>query len=68
MEEFLTTETAIVGVLVIVSVVAIAVRRIKLPYTVALVVAGWCSAIRGSLEIGTDARIGFGAICAAPRL
>ena len=50
MDEFITTESALVGLLVIVSIVAILVRRIKLPYTVALVVAGLVLAIRGPLE------------------
>jgi hypothetical protein len=40
MELFLTTETLIIGLLLIVSLVAMAVRRFRVPYTVALVVAG----------------------------
>ncbi len=40
MEKFLTTETLIIELLLIVSLVAIAVRRLRIPYTVALVVVG----------------------------
>ncbi len=40
MEQFLTTETLIIELLLIVSIVAIAVRRLRVPYTVALVVVG----------------------------
>jgi CPA1 family monovalent cation:H+ antiporter len=40
MEQFLNTETLVIGLLLIVSLVAMAVRRLRVPYTVALVVAG----------------------------
>ena len=40
MERFLTTETLIIELLLIVSLVAIAVRRLRIPYTVALVLVG----------------------------
>jgi CPA1 family monovalent cation:H+ antiporter len=40
MEQFLTTETLIIELLLIVSLVAIAVRQLRVPYTVALVVVG----------------------------
>jgi monovalent cation:H+ antiporter, CPA1 family len=40
MERFLTTETLIIELLLIVSLVAIAVRRLRIPYTVALVIVG----------------------------
>ena len=40
MQQFLTTETLIIGLLLIASLVAIAVRRLHIPYTVALVVVG----------------------------
>ena len=40
MEEFLQTETVIIELLLIVSLVAIAIQRIRLPYTVALVLVG----------------------------
>ena len=40
MEQFLSTETLIIELLLIVSIVAMAVRRLRIPYTVALVVAG----------------------------
>ena len=47
MNSFLITEAEIVFVLLVVSVVAIAVRYVKLPYTVALVLAGLVLAVRG---------------------
>lgn len=40
MQQFLATETLIIELLLIVSVVAIVVRRLRIPYTVALVLAG----------------------------
>ena len=40
MEQFLSTETLVIGLLLVVSLVAMAVRRLRVPYTVALVVAG----------------------------
>ena len=40
MEQFIQTETLIIELLLVVSLVAIAVRRLRVPYTVALVVAG----------------------------
>ena len=40
MEQFLTTETLVIELLLVVSLVAIAVRRLRVPYTVALVIVG----------------------------
>ena len=40
MDHFLTTETLIIELLLIASLVAIAVRRLRIPYSVALVVVG----------------------------
>ncbi len=40
MQQFLATETLIIELLLIVSIVAIAVRRLRIPYTVALVLVG----------------------------
>jgi CPA1 family monovalent cation:H+ antiporter len=40
MEEFLAVETLVILLLLVVSIVALAVRRIRLPYTVALVLVG----------------------------
>ncbi len=40
MEAFLSTETLVIELLLIVSLVAIAVRRLRVPYTVALVLVG----------------------------
>ena len=51
MEQFLTTETLIIELLLIVSLVAIAVRRLRVPYTVALVVVGLLITFQSPLEI-----------------
>ena len=40
MEQFLATETLIIELLLIVSLVALGVRRLRIPYTVALVIVG----------------------------
>lgn len=40
MQQFLSTETLIIELLLIASLVAIAVRRLRVPYTVALVIVG----------------------------
>ncbi len=40
MDQFLSTETLVIELLLIVSIVAIAVRRMRIPYTVALVIVG----------------------------
>src|SRR5512144_2591280 len=40
MQQFVNTEILIIGLLLVASLVAIAVRRLQIPYTVALVVAG----------------------------
>ena len=40
MEQFLSTETLIIALLLVAALVAIAVRRLRLPYTVGLVIAG----------------------------
>src|SRR4030066_130523 len=40
MEQFISTETLIIELLLIISIVAIAVRRMRIPYTVALVIVG----------------------------
>lgn len=51
MEQFLSTETLIIELLLIVSIVAIAVRRLRIPYTVALVVVGLLITFQSPLEI-----------------
>src|SRR5574341_1734772 len=51
MEEFLQAETLIIELLLIVSLVAIAVRRLRVPYTVALVVVGLLITFQQPLEI-----------------
>ncbi|MEQ1603401.1 MAG: Na+/H+ antiporter [Pyrinomonadaceae bacterium] len=50
MEKFLATETLIIELLLIVSIVAIAVRRLRIPYTVALVVVGLLITFQQPLE------------------
>jgi hypothetical protein len=51
MEQFLATETLIIELLLIVSLVAIAVRRLRVPYTVALVVVGLLITFQQPLEV-----------------
>jgi CPA1 family monovalent cation:H+ antiporter len=51
MEQFLATETLVIELLLIVSLVAIAVRRVRVPYTVALVVVGLLITFQRSIEI-----------------
>ena len=51
MEQFLSTETLIIELLLIVSLVAIAVRRLQVPYTVALVVVGLFLTAQSTLNI-----------------
>ncbi|MEJ7862088.1 MAG: Na+/H+ antiporter [Pyrinomonadaceae bacterium] len=51
MENFLSTETLIIELLLIVSLVALVVRRFKIPYTVALVVVGLLISVQHPLEI-----------------
>ncbi|MGE3268474.1 MAG: Na+/H+ antiporter [Chloroflexota bacterium] len=50
MEQFLQTETIVIELLLIVSVVALAVRRYRLPYTVALVLVGLVLTVQQPLE------------------
>jgi CPA1 family monovalent cation:H+ antiporter len=51
MEQFLATETLIIELLLIVSLVALAVRRLRIPYTVALVVVGLLITFQKPLQI-----------------
>ncbi len=51
MEQFLITETLIIELLLIASLVAIAVRRLRIPYTVALVIVGLLITFQQPLEI-----------------
>ena len=50
MDQFLSTETLIIELLFIVSIVAIAVRRLRIPYTVALVIVGLMITFQTSLK------------------
>jgi len=50
-EAFLELEFEIVQVLAVVLLVALAVRHVRLPYTVALVIAGLVLAVQGSLHL-----------------
>lgn len=51
MEQFLATETLIIELLLVVSLVALAVRRLRIPYTVALVIVGLLITFQQPLEI-----------------
>lgn len=51
MEQFLNTETLIIELLLVVSLVAIAVRRLQVPYTVALVIVGLLLTTQSQLSI-----------------
>jgi len=51
MEKFLQAETLIIELLLIASLVAIAVRRLHVPYTVALVIVGLLITFQSPLEI-----------------
>jgi monovalent cation:H+ antiporter, CPA1 family len=51
MTQFLATETLVIELLLVVSLVAIAVRRLRVPYTVALVVVGLLITFQQELRI-----------------
>jgi len=51
MNQFLATETLIIELLLVVSLVALVVRRLRVPYTVALVVAGLLITFGQTVEI-----------------
>ncbi len=51
MEEFLATETLIVILVSVATLVAVAVRRIRLPYTVSLVLVGAFISIQQALDV-----------------
>lgn len=51
MEQFINTETLVIELLLIASVVAIAVRRFRIPYTVALVVVGLLITFQSPIDI-----------------
>lgn len=51
MEKFLATETLIIELLLIVSLVALIVRRLRIPYTVALVIVGLLITFQQPLHI-----------------
>jgi monovalent cation:H+ antiporter, CPA1 family len=57
MEQFLTTETLIIELLLIASLVAIAVRRLRVPYTVALVLVGLLITFQSPLEINLTSEL-----------
>src|SRR5512136_385164 len=50
MDQFLSTETLIIELLLIVSIVAIAVRRLRIPYTVALVLVGLVITFQSAIQ------------------
>jgi CPA1 family monovalent cation:H+ antiporter len=51
MEQFLSAETLIIELLLVVTVVAIAVRRLNVPYTVALVLVGLVLTFQHSIKV-----------------
>jgi CPA1 family monovalent cation:H+ antiporter len=51
MNDFLNTETLIIELLVVVSIVAIVIRRLPIPYTVALVIVGLLFTFQPGLKI-----------------
>lgn len=51
MQQFLTTETLIIELLLIASIVAIIVRRLQVPYTVALVIVGLLITSQSTLQV-----------------
>lgn len=51
MEQFLEAETLIIELLLLISLVAIALQRVRLPYTVALVLLGLALAFVGTIQI-----------------
>jgi monovalent cation:H+ antiporter, CPA1 family len=51
MEQFLQAETLVIELLLIVSLVAIAVQRLRIPYTVALVIAGLLITFQSPLHV-----------------
>ncbi len=51
MQEFLSTETLVIELLLIASLVAIAVRRLQVPYTVALVIVGLLLTNQSQLQL-----------------
>ena len=57
MERFITTETLVIELLLIVSLVAIAVRRLRIPYTVALVVVGLLLTTQQPLELNLTSEL-----------
>ena len=51
MEQFLQAETLVIELLLVVSLVAVAVRRLQVPYTVALVVVGLMITLQTPVEL-----------------
>lgn len=57
MEAFLQTETVIIELLLIASLVAIVIQRIRLPYTVALVLVGLALTFVGTIQLELTAEL-----------
>ena len=51
MEQFLAVETLVIGLLLIVSIVAIVVRGLRVPYTVALVIVGLLMTFQQTIRV-----------------
>jgi ABC-type cobalamin transport system permease subunit len=63
MENFLNTETLIIELLLIVSIVAVVVKRLRVPYTVALVVVGLLITFQATDQILANPRADPGIVC-----
>jgi CPA1 family monovalent cation:H+ antiporter len=57
MEQFLSAETIIIELLLVVTVVAIAVRRLNVPYTVALVLVGLALTLQHSITVNLTSEL-----------
>ena len=57
MEQFIYTETLVIELLLVVSLVAIFVRRLRIPYTVALVIVGLLITVQQPLEVNITSEL-----------
>jgi len=65
MDNFLAVQTLIIVLLLVVSLVAIAVRRLRIPYTVALVLVVFADYFSAAAEYHSDIGTDFIYFCAA---
>jgi NhaP-type Na+/H+ or K+/H+ antiporter len=57
MEQFLNTETLVIELLLIASLVALVVHRLRIPYTVALVVVGLLITFQQPLQLNLSPEV-----------